>query len=173
VRLKEEKMVNLWYRLNKCLFLMVVAGILIAPTGYADENKDMKGWEIGSAYNNLYNPTEMDKLKGTVVGFKEVKPFSDMAPGIALILKDREDETVTVHIGPKVYLDENPVGVRKGDRVSIKGVWTEINDDDVFIASKIKRGEHFEFKVRRTSDGKPFWAMGKEELAKERASLPQ
>ena len=39
----------------------------------------------------------------------------------------------------------------------------------MFIASKVKKGEYFEFKVRLTKDGKPFWTLSPEELKKERA----
>jgi hypothetical protein len=37
------------------------------------------------------------------------------------------------------------------------------------MASKIKKGEDFEFKVRLTKDGSPFWTMSPEELERERA----
>jgi len=40
----------------------------------------------------------------------------------------------------------------------------------VFLASKLKKGESQEFKVRLTKDGTPFWTMTPEQLAKERAS---
>jgi hypothetical protein len=38
------------------------------------------------------------------------------------------------------------------------------------MASKVKQGEHFEFKVRLTKDGTPFWTMSEDELARELAS---
>jgi len=36
------------------------------------------------------------------------------------------------------------------------------------MASKVKRGNDFEFKVRLTKDGTPFWTMTPEQLARER-----
>jgi len=39
----------------------------------------------------------------------------------------------------------------------------------VFLASKVKKGESYEFKGRLTMDGTPFWTMTPEQLAKERA----
>jgi hypothetical protein len=36
------------------------------------------------------------------------------------------------------------------------------------MASKVKKDEMFEFKVRLTKNGKPFWTMTAEELASER-----
>ena len=38
----------------------------------------------------------------------------------------------------------------------------------VHVGDKVKKGDFFEFKVRLTKDGKPFWTMSKEELAWER-----
>ena len=35
-------------------------------------------------------------------------------------------------------------------------------------ASKVKKGDYFEYKVRRTKDGIPYWTMSPEERAKER-----
>ena len=48
--------------------------------------------------------------------------------------------------------------------------WAEIDGKDVFMASKIKKGDFFDLKVRLTKNGKPFWTMDPEELARERAS---
>jgi hypothetical protein len=36
------------------------------------------------------------------------------------------------------------------------------------MASKVKKANFFEFKVRLTETGKPFWAMAPEELVREK-----
>jgi hypothetical protein len=88
-----------------------------------------------------------------------------------MIVKDGDD-LIDVHICPTWFAKPEEVGVKKGDRVKMKGVWAEVDGKDVFMVSKIKKGESdvFEFKVRLTKNGKPFWTMTKEELALERAS---
>ena len=35
----------------------------------------------------------------------------------------------------------------------------DIGDETVFIAAKIKKDNGYSYKVRLTSDGKPFWTM--------------
>jgi len=133
----------------------------------AEEKRDMGGWEKGSSYNQCYKADEMDSFKGTVVGFKEVIPFPGMSPGVALLVRERGGkDVITVHLGPKWFIEQ--VGVKKGDTVKVNGVWAEIQGKDVFIASKVKKGDYFEYKVRLTKDGTPFWTMSPEELAKER-----
>ena len=156
----------------KWIRLLIVFGAIFFTfvVAHAVDQRDMGGWGIDSPYNKLYNPSEMDKFKATVVGVKEVVPMPGMAPGVALMVRESEDETLLVHVCPSWYLGKKDIGIRKGDKVKIRGVWVEIDGEDVFIASKIKKGDHFELKIRLTSSGKPFWTMGPEELAKEKAS---
>jgi hypothetical protein len=142
------------------LFTSVIAGA---------DARDMGGWQEDGAYNKLYQSSELDKIKGYVLKIIEVVPMKGMAPGIGLIMKDGDGDKVVVHIGPKWFLGDS-IGVKRGERIKVKGSWAEIDGKDVFMASKIKKGDFFELKVRLTKNGKPFWTMGPEELARERAS---
>ncbi len=141
-----------------------------AGFGFAEGPKDMGGWELGSTYNQYYNPSEMDRLKGSVKKITTVVPIKGMAPGVALLLAESEGDTTLVHICPEWYLGSKQIGLKKGDELKIRGAWAEIGGKFVFMASKIKKGDFFELKVRLTKDGKPFWTMSPEELAKETAS---
>jgi hypothetical protein len=156
-------------RILICFFITLVLCAGFPQGSFAEEKGDITGWEFGSPYNRLYDPSEWDKLKGEALRFKDVTPMPGMSPGIALIMRDREEEIVTCHLGPKAYIDSLNIGVRKGEKVTVKGVWVEINGEDIFIASKVKKGEYYEFKVRRTQDGKPYWAMTPEELEAQKA----
>ena len=152
--------------------IFAVIGILVFTflLGHAGEQRDMGGWELDSPYNKLYNPGESDRLRVIVVEIKDVIPMPGMSPGVALVVRESEDERILVHVCPSWYLDKNDIGIKKGDKVKIRGAWVQIDGEDVFIASKIKKGNYFELKVRLTSSGKPFWTMGPEELAKEKRS---
>lgn len=133
----------------------------------AAEKRDMGGWELGSPYNRYYNAAEMDSFKGRVVKFKEIIPLPGMSPGTAVVVKEAENEEVVVHLCPAFFETPNGIRIKKGDRVKVRGVWAEINGEDVFIASKIKKGD-YSFKVRMTKDGRPIWTMSPEEREKER-----
>ncbi|MFB0507226.1 MAG: hypothetical protein ACETWT_10890 [Thermodesulfobacteriota bacterium] len=151
--------------------LTMILTICISTLGlvYAEEKRQMGGWEKDSPYNKLFNPNEVDSFKGVVVGFQEVTPLPGMSPGVALLVRERGgNDVITVHLGPTWFIKQ--VGVKKGEQVKVKGVWAEIEGKDVFMACKVKKGDYFEFKVRLTKDGRPFWTMSPEELAKERAS---
>jgi len=157
------------YRL--LLAASLAALMLIPGTAPAQNPRDMGGWEKDSTYNRHYAATEMDDFKGIVVGITEIVPLPGMSPGVALEVREgkgADSETITVHLGPSGFLDPKNLGLKKGDRVKIKGVWAEIDGKDVFMAAKVKKGDYFELKVRLTQDGTPFWTMSPEQLEKER-----
>lgn len=137
--------------------------------GFAAEKRDMGGWEKGSAYDRHYDVGEMDEFKGKVQKVKTVVPLPGMSPGVALEVDVGDSEGVLVHICPVWFADIKKIGIRKGDKVKIRGAWAELKGKEVFMASKIKKGDEFEFKVRLTKDGTPFWTMSPEELARESA----
>lgn len=152
-------------------FPFIIAAMLLVLFSFSSQSavaEDIKGWEINSKYNSYYDYKELDSLKGVLSKFKKVTPLPGMAPGTAFILKEG-DEEILVHLCPKSFADAKKTGLRRGVKTKVKGCWALINDQDIFMASKVKQGDHFEFKVRLTKDGRPFWTMTAEELAKEKA----
>ncbi|MCU0539806.1 MAG: hypothetical protein MUF46_07965 [Desulfobacterales bacterium] len=129
----------------------------------------LKGWGISDPYNKLYSYKEAERIKATVVKVVEVVPMPGMAPGVALEVREG-GETIIVHLGPTAFLKPADIGIKPGDRVTIRGCWAEVNGKDVLMASKVKKGESFELKMRLTRDGTPFWTMTPEQLAKEQKS---
>ena len=110
----------------------------------------------------------MDQFKGTVEEIVEIVPLPGMAPGVGLKVKDQDGDMVNVQLGPKSFVKPDSIGLKKGDKVKVKGVWADIGDKEVFMASKVKKSEEVELKVRRTRDGTPYWTMTPEELAREK-----
>ncbi len=152
------------------IFIAVIGFFfLLSSSPVLVKAKDMGGWQEDGEYNNLYQASELDKLKGNVQKVTTVVPMDGMSPGVAVILKDGDGDKIMIHIGPKWFLGDS-IGIKRGEKVKVKGSWAEIDGKDVFMASKIKKGDFFELKVRLTKNGKPFWTMTEEELAKERAS---
>ncbi len=137
----------------------------------ADSNRQ-DGWEPGSAYNKNYDASETDYFRANVVKVTEIVPMPGMSAGVALMVKEAPDEEpIEVHVCPAWYIDKGGLGLKRGDRVKIRGVWAEINGKDVFLAAKIKKGNYFVLKVRLTKDGTPFWSMSEEELAREKNAV--
>lgn len=147
------------------MFSLVTLSLFFGKTlVQADE---MKGWEEGSEYNQLYDAGEVERLKVEVKKVIEVVPLSGMAKGVGLIVYDPDFEVeYTVHICPLAYKSKDSIGIRRGDKLKMRGFFTEIDGKEVVMASKIKYRDKV-LKVRLTSDGKPFWTMDPAELNKE------
>jgi hypothetical protein len=159
-------------RLLRMIGLSLAASCLLwlhTPAScHAGDKPDITGWEKGGAYDRHYNASEFDQFKGIVEDIVEITPMPGMAPGVGLLVRDEGKDLIKVQLGPKSFVDLKSIGLKKGDKVKVKGVWAEVNGGDVFMASKVKKGENTEVKVRRTKDGTPFWTMTPEELAKEK-----
>jgi hypothetical protein len=151
------------------LIALILAAGLIKGTRCAAEDYDMQGWGINDTYNKYYNVTRYEKIRAWVVGFKTEPPMPGMSPGTIMIVR-QSGRLIDVHICPTWFAKPADVGVKKGDRVKIKGSRAEIGGKEVFMASKLKKENYFEFKVRLTSSGKPFWTMTPEELVSEKLS---
>jgi hypothetical protein len=153
--------------LMKTWMCLCVLGLLGVSGVMAGEQRSFTGWEKGGAYDAHYKASDFDQFKGIVEDIVNVTPLPGMAEGIGLMVRDEGKEIVKVHLGPKDFVDLKTIGLKKGDKVKVKGAWAELNGDDVFMASKIKKGETTELKLRLTKDGTPFWTMTPEELARE------
>lgn len=127
-----------WFNMHLTLILAV---LLMAAPGLA-EQKDMGGWEADGAYNKLYQAAELDRIKCQVKKVVEVVPMKGMSPGVALIVDEGDGEEIMVHVGPKWFLGDS-IGIKRGENLKIRGSWAEIDGKDVFIASKIKKGDYF------------------------------
>jgi hypothetical protein len=148
---------------------------LILKIGYEISKGD--NYVKESKATDYYDAVELDSFKAYVVKITEVIPMPGMSPGVALHVKEAKSpnaEIIVVHLCPTWFIKPESIGLKRGERVKLRGVWAEINGEDVFLASKVKKGNYFSLKVRLTKDGKPFWTMSPEELAKEReATKPQ
>jgi hypothetical protein len=151
------------------MLIVLFISLMLAAAAGSGQPADMGGWEENGEYNGLYRASELDRLKCTIDKVVEVEPMKGMSPGIALLVKDEDGEKIMVHVGPKWFLGDS-VGFKRGDEVKIRGAWAELDGKEFFMAAKIKKGDFAELKMRLTKDGKPFWTMSPEELARERAA---
>ncbi|WP_415713739.1 hypothetical protein [Maridesulfovibrio sp.] len=144
--------------------------VLFASSALAGE-MNIKGWEKGSEYDSLYDNTDRDVFKGTLLKIKYITPMDGMAEGVAVLVKDKEDgEEVLVHLGPKDFVEPRIKDLRPGSRVKVYGVLVEIDGEYEYMCAKLKAGEERKYKFRLTKDGTPFWALSSEDLKKEEAS---
>jgi hypothetical protein len=154
------------YPMTRILLGTLALTIALATSAVAEPPADMPGWEVDSPYNQLYDAREMDSFKGYVKKIYTLVPMPGMSPVTALLVAESDEDLNVVHVCPEWFAGPGDIGVRRGDRVKVKGVWAEIDGEFVFMASKVKKGDYFEFKVRITADGTPFWTLSPEEQEK-------
>jgi hypothetical protein len=148
------------------LTLVMVCGV------FAASENDKKGWGADDPYSRLYNPREVEKIKAKVVRLTEAPPMPGMSPAVTLEVREG-NQPVTVHLCPTWFANASQTGIKPGDDIVIRGSWAEVNGKDVFLAAKVKKGESYEFKVRLTRDGTPFWTLSPEQLAREKAAAAE
>ncbi len=151
------------YPLIVSIFVLI-ASVTMVHAGDVDP-KLMKGWEVGSEYNNHYDVREYEKIRAWYIRAKEVVPMPGMSPATVVEVLEGA-EVIEVHLCPTWYRKPGDIKLKKNERIKIKGVWAEIDGKDVFMASKIKKDPNIDIiKVRLTKDGTPFWTMTPERLA--------
>ena len=143
-----------------------VLGLLGAAVLLPLNNVPLPAGRRAAPTTAIIKVSELDQFKGTVEDILELTPLPGMAKGVSLLIRDEGKEVVKVHLGPKDFVDLRTIALKKGDKVKVKGVWAEIDGQDVVMAAKIKKGETIELKLRLTKDGTPFWTMTPEEMAR-------
>jgi len=145
------------------LMLLLAPVIMSVKDAGAGDGRNMDGWGVDDPYHKHYQVAKFEKFKAKVLRIKEVIPMPGMAPGVALDVK-ADGKIIEVQICPTWFARSDEIGIKEGDRISLRGVRANINNKDVFMASKIKKEDYFELKVRFTRDGIPFWTMTPEAL---------
>ena len=75
--------------------------------------------------------------------------------GLRLRVRTEDGKLVTVHTGPRSYLDRQNVSFPHGDRVTITGSPAKVGWREVILASQVKVGD--KTIDLRNKEGKPLW----------------
>jgi len=146
---------------NKMLILLVVPFILLflvfsdSPAQRGWRWHGSGGWGHGDGYGRMYNKNTVDTVKGTVVKLEKIYPMRGMRYGIHLILKT-EKETISVHLGPGWYIENQDIKILKGDKIEVKGSRITYNNKTAIIAAEVKKSDSV-LKLR-DENGFPMWA---------------
>lgn len=156
--------------LRSMSILMVVLFGAVSPLAAFEKNmnQDIKGWEADSPYNRLYEPDRMETIKGRFLRTVPIRPMADMVEGLGMVVELHKGEEATIHVGPAWFAHMLVSGFKKGDPVKAKGCWAELDGKRFFMAAKLREGEVYEVKVRRTRDGRPYWVLTPQELIREK-----
>ena len=109
------------------------------------------GPDFCSMYDGLYNSSALETISGRVVSIKQV---GRAGQGTWLEMQT-DQETVSVHLGPAWYLEDQELAISPNDTIEITGVRNTWNGTTTVIASEIKLADRtIEL---RNADGYPLW----------------
>lgn len=112
-------------------------------------------WSASGQYGRMYDPKTVEIVKGEVVSVEKFTPAKGMSSGVHLWLKTGK-ETISVHLGPSWYLDNQDAQVEPKDKVEITGSRLTLDGKPVLIAAEVKKGD--EILKLRDGNGLPMWA---------------
>ncbi len=117
--------------------------------------KGSGGWGMGTSYGKMYNPKTVETLTGEVVSVDKITPMKGMSYGIYLTMKT-EKETVSVHLGPGWYIENQDIKIEPKDKVEVKGSRVTFGGKPAIIAAEVKKGK--EALKLRDESGFPVWS---------------
>ena len=85
----------------------------------------------------------------------KITPNKGMAYGVHLTVKT-DEETLSVHLGPGWYIENQDVKIAPNDKIEVKGSLITFDGKPAIIAAEVKKGD--EVLVLRDGSGFPVWS---------------
>jgi hypothetical protein len=135
-----------------------MVALLSSTEAFAQEGVMWKGgggWGAGSPYGKMYNPQTVETIGGEVVSVDQITPAKGMSYGVHLVVKT-EKETISVHLGPGWYIENQDVKIAPKDRITVKGSRIMFEGKPAIIAAEVKKDD--EVLTLRDASGFPAWS---------------
>jgi len=142
------------------MFGLLVMGLFFAAAeSFAQRGPAMMwrgsgGWGPGTQYNRMYDPKTVETISGEVTSVDRITPAKGMSGGVHMNVKT-DKETISVHLGPSWYLENQDVKIAAKDKVEVKGSRITFGGKPVIIAAEVKKGD--EVLKLRDDAGFPVW----------------
>ena len=136
------------------IFILV---FVFAAESYAQRGMEWRGsggWGREAPYGRMYDPKTVESIVGEVVAVERMTPAKGMSHGVHVTVKT-ETETVSVHLGPAWYIENQDTNIEPKDKVEVKGSRITFDGKPAIIAAEIKKGE--ETLMLRDERGFPVW----------------
>lgn len=142
---------------TKLVSLIAITAVILATPGWAQgwNWRGGCGWGAGSPYSRMYDAKTVETLRGEVVTVERLTPMRGMGGGVHLQLKT-EKETISVHLGPIWFIENQDVEIKARDEIVVKGSRITFENKPAIIAAEIKKGDGV-LKLR-DENGVPMWA---------------
>ena len=147
-------------KISLAIAIIMGAVLCAAISSFAQPRQGMKwrgsgGWGPGTPYNKMYDPKTVETITGEVTKVDRITPNKGMAAGVHMNVKT-DKETISVHLGPSWYLENQDVKIEPKDKVEVKGSKVTFAGKPAIIAAEVKKGD--EVLRLRDDNGFPVWA---------------
>ena len=120
------------------------------------------GWGPRGNYHSLYNTKTVETFQGSVLSIDTFSVVATGRPGVHLHVK-RNKDTMTVHLGPLWYLENQELALSVQDTLTVKGSRVTFNGEPAVIAAEVKKGDAS--LILRDAKGYPVWSGWKRRRA--------
>ena len=135
--------------------------VLSSFTGYeslAQPEVIWKGggeWGPGTPYDKMYNLQTIENTFGEVLAVEIITPMIVMSYGVHIVLQTDTD-TISVHLGPGWFIENQDVKMAPRDKIEIKGSRIIFEGKPTIIAAEVRKGN--EVLMLRDAGGCPVWS---------------
>lgn len=132
--------------------------LMFATESFAQRGMNWRGsggWGMGTQYGRMYNTKTVETIVGEVTDVERITPTKGMSYGVHLTLKT-DKETVSVHLGPGWYIENQDIKIEPKDKIKVKGSRITFEGKPVIIAAQVTKGK--EILELRDENGFPFWS---------------
>jgi hypothetical protein len=139
--------------------LVVLVIGLVSSAAFAQRGPGMTwrgsgGWGPGTQYNRMYDPKTVETISGEITVVDRITPLKGMSGGVHINVKTAK-ETISVHLGPSFYIENQDVKLQAKDQVEVKGSRITFDGKPAIIAMEVKKGD--EVLKLRDDAGFPAW----------------
>jgi len=139
--------------------LVALAVALVSSDALAQRKPGMMwrgsgGWGPGTQYNRMYDPKTVETISGEIAVVDRITPVKGMSGGVHMNVKT-DKETISVHLGPSFYIENQDVKLQAKDKVEVKGSRITFDGKPAIIAMEVKKGD--EVLKLRDDAGFPTW----------------
>jgi len=145
-------------KISATMAIIFVFGLFLVTDSYAQQGMKWKGsggWGAGTQYNRMFDPKTVETFSGEVVSIDKIAPMKGMHYGVHLMLKTAK-ETISVHLGPGWYIENQDIKIEPKDKVEVKGSRITFEGKPAIIAAEVKKGD--EILRLRDENGFPVWS---------------
>ena len=144
-------------RIGTTAVLFCMLCFILSTASFAQPGMQWRGgggWGPGGTYNRIYDLKTIETISGEVISVDAMTPLKSMCYGVHLTLQTKK-ETISVHLGPIWYIENQDTKIEPKDKVEVKGSRVTFDGNPAIIAAEVKKGE--EVLNLRDEKGFPFW----------------